>query len=158
MSTEFTFETQDLSGEDPPEWAQRPRYYPAPSNQKYLCTECHWAAKGKCPQHPGKSLAMGTQWRPGKKGRKTRLWDNRMHGSITTPPPKKWQYRGYWNSPLGCPAQPPSGLVHLGAVNFSHNPTSLLWNDPVQKAIRAKNQKQPRPLSIPSSEPGWPFL
>lgn len=131
------------------------------SNPKHLCTECGWAAKGPCPQHPGSSLNMGKDWRPGKKGRRTRLWDNRVHGSVTAPPPAKWWYRAY--SPMGHASHPPEGLMALGATDFSHSPSSLLWNDPVQVAIRAKSQKQPRPLDPAGAAGerhgglGWPF-
>jgi hypothetical protein len=124
------------------------------SNPKYLCTECGWAAKGPCPQHPGQSLNMGKDWRPGRKGRRTRLWDNRVHGSQVPGERaetfRRWQ-RGYGVHPFRDRAHPPEGLALLGAADFSHDPTSLLWNDPVQVAIRAKSQKQPRPLDPPGA-------
>lgn len=132
------------------------------SNPKYLCTECGWAAKGACPQHPDSSLMMGKNWRPGKKGRRTRLWDNRVHGSQTVPP--LTVRLGAWPSryrdgtgPFRVAGSPPPGLVILGATDFSHDPTDLAWNDPVRVAIRAKRQKPPRPLRLPSRQRGWPF-
>lgn len=48
--------------------------------QKYYCPVCGWAAKGICPRHPAETVPMGVMWRPGKKGSKTRLWDDRVHG------------------------------------------------------------------------------
>jgi hypothetical protein len=111
------------------------------SNPKYFCTECQWAAKGPCPQHPGSSLMMGKNWRPGRKGTRTRLWDNRRRGF-----------------------RPPPGLVVLGAKDFSHNGTSLNlfgWHDdPVREAIRVRAGHKPSrsaALKLSSGKLGWPF-
>lgn len=130
-----------------------------PSNTKYLCAECGWAAKGKCPQHPESCLKMGKKWRPGKRGRRTRLWDNRVHGSVTVSPMQSrwaWRSRPYAELP-----HPPRGLMVLGATDFSHDPTELAWNDPVRVAIRNRNSKPPRPLDPgphhDDDNPGWPF-
>jgi len=129
---------------------------------KYLCTECAWAAKGRCPQHPGASLMMGRNWRSGKKGKRTRLWDNRVHGSQTVPPPTV--RLGAWPSryrdgtgPFRVAGRPPLGLVVLGATDFSRDQADSSWSDPVRAAIRSRNQKPPRPLELPSGDPGWPF-
>ena len=48
---------------------------------KYYCAEHDWAAKGPCPrQHaPGAPAgARHSSWRPGRKGSRTRLWDDRV--------------------------------------------------------------------------------
>jgi len=131
-------------------------------NPKYLCTRCQWAAKGPCPQHPGSSLMMGKNWRPGRKGRRTRLWDNRVHGSQAVPPPVV--RLGGWPSPhrdgtgpFRVAGSPPPGIVALGATDFSRGQGSSSWNDPVRAAIRARSQKPPRPLRLPSRVLGWPF-
>lgn len=134
------------------------------SNPKYLCTECQWAAKGKCPQHPGSSLMMGKNWRPGRKGRRTRLWDNRVHGSQTVPPltvrPGAWpsKYRDGLG-PFKTPHGPPPGLVYLGATDFSRT-QGRRYTDPVRQAIRARSQKPPSELTAPVPDPPdkqWPF-
>lgn len=129
-------------------------------NSKYLCTECGWAAKGECPRHPGASLNMGKHWRPGKKGRRTRLWDNRVHGSVTVPAETGRKGRRIWRArPFAERQHTPSGLIALGATDFSHDKSDLPWNDPVRAAIRAKNARPPRPLRVPGWKPvpGWPF-
>jgi len=136
---------------------------------KHYCVTCGWAAKGKCPQHPASSLYMGSQWRPGKKGKRTRLWDNRVHGSQTTPPPTVrlggWpsRYRS-GQGPFAVPAAPPSGIIALGAVNFSHtvdDGTGTFWreSDPVRRAITERSRKPSREheMKLPSNELGWPF-
>jgi hypothetical protein len=131
--------------------------------QKYLCQDCLWAAKAPCPRHPGRSLAMGMQWRPGKKGKKTRLWDNRVHGSQTVTAPAV--RRGAWPSayrpggPFRVPFSPPRGLVHLGATDFSRGVPRSWYGDPVTMAIDSRNRKPARhgDLKLPSDELGWPF-
>jgi hypothetical protein len=131
------------------------------SNPKYFCTECQWAAKGPCPQHPGSSLMMGKDWRPGKKGRRTRLWDNRNHGSqVPIRWNGPWRRRLYQAHPMPDRTPPPEGLVVLGATDFSHDSSHLAYNDPVRVSIRAKNSKaeRSRPLDPPPSRRlGWPF-
>jgi hypothetical protein len=143
----------------------------AMQRQKHLCTECRWAAKGPCPRHPGKSLLMGSKWRPGKKGRKTRLWDNRVHGSIQPDQPMQYPRMGarpsryrYGVTVFNVPASPPPGLLVLGATDFSRSGDDGTgsWNrssDPVRRAIAEKNQKPSleHQLKLPSKEPGWPF-
>lgn len=125
-----------------------------PGNVKYLCTECGWAAKGPCPQHPAASFNMGKNWRPGKKGKRTRLWNNRVHGSVTAAPG-----RNAWGWPTRELHHPPDGMLILGATDFSHDQSESPWNDPVRVAIRDRNQKSPRPLRIPLARPAltWPF-
>jgi hypothetical protein len=138
-----------------------------PGNVKWYCIECGWAAKGRCPRHPGKSLSMGKRWRPGKKGRKTRLWDNRVHGSVTAEPPAI--RHGAWPSPYGSapfsPSRPvPRGLIALGARDFSRNGVDSAAGfsrsaDPVRRAISEKSRKPSMEhlMKLPSKEPGWPF-
>jgi hypothetical protein len=134
------------------------------SNGKWYCIECGWAAKSRCPRHPSSSLSMGTHWRPGKKGKRTRLWDNRVHGSQVTPPLTVrlggWpsQYRN-GTGPFMTKAMPPPGLVYLGAVDFSRQNGHSWYTDPVLVAIRGKNQKPVREneLKLPSGDLGWPF-
>jgi hypothetical protein len=132
-----------------------------PGNVKWYCTECGWAAKGKCPRHPEHSLNMGKQWRPGKKGRKTRLWDNRVHGSVTTPPLgiRHGAWPSAYNSvPYRDLGPVPPGLMALGATDFSRSPGSNYHTDPVQVAIRAKNSKPERgDFKPPTPRLGWPF-
>jgi hypothetical protein len=105
---------------------------------------------------------MGTAWRPGKKGRKTRLWDNRVHGSVTVPPLSLRRSRWpspYNDSPFRTAMPVPRGLAAIGATDFSRAAGSNAYYDPVQQAIRARNSKPPRhgDLKLPSGEPGWPF-
>jgi hypothetical protein len=133
-----------------------------PGNVKWYCTECGWAAKGKCPRHPEQSLDMGKQWRPGKKGRKTRLWDNRVHGSLPTEPLSV--RHGAWPSqytavPFNVPHATPPGLVALGATDFSHSPGANSYCDPAREAIREKNQKPEvrHLMRLPSRQLPWPF-
>jgi hypothetical protein len=138
-----------------------------PGNVKWYCTECGWAAKGRCPRHPESSLNMGKQWRPGKKGRKTRLWDNRVHGSVAAAPPRSSQTsrRPLYQraTPFKISHSPPPGLILLGATDFSRAKPdgSSFWrdNDPVRRAIRERNMKPSleHRLKLPSKEPGWPF-
>jgi len=94
------------------------------ANPKYYCQECGWAAKGPCPRHPGMNVMMGTKWRPGKKGKKTRLWDNRVHGSQTPGEPGKlppFTPRGYHSRPFRALTSPSPFLKELGAKDFSHD-------------------------------------
>lgn len=137
--------------------------------QKRLCLDCNWAAKGPCPRHPGRSLYMGSKWRPGKKDSKTRLWDNRIHGSVTVSPPANrldaWpKFHRRSTGPFNAPASPPTGLLTLGAVNFSRggDDGTGSWDrsgDPARRAIAEKNRKPSRKheLRLPSKYPGWPF-
>jgi hypothetical protein len=131
-------------------------------NVKWYCPECGWAAKGRCPRHPSQCLSMGKEWRPGKKGRKTRLWDNRVHGSVVAQPLAI--RHGAWPSPYNAApfrtlgAVPP-GLMMLGATDFSRSPGSNSHFDPVRKAIREKNRKSERGslMRLPSRQKPWPF-
>lgn len=49
---------------------------------KFYCPEDDWAAKGRyqmtCPYCRQPMKFMGTVWRPGKKGSRTRVWDERV--------------------------------------------------------------------------------
>lgn len=57
-----------------------------PSNGKYLCTSYDFVWKGPggtCPggracTDAGNVRYMGTRWRPGRKGKRTRAWDSRI--------------------------------------------------------------------------------
>ncbi len=48
---------------------------------KYYCVPCDYVAKAKhtpaCPTCREPMTWMGDKWRPGKRGTKTRLWDDR---------------------------------------------------------------------------------
>jgi len=139
--------------------------------QKRLCQDCHWAAKGPCPRHPGRSFYMGSRWRPGKKNSKMRLWDNRVHGSVQPIQPVPYPSRGAWPSTyrygvtvFDVPGSPPLGLITLGATNFSRSGEDGTGNwdrsaDPARRAIAEKSRKPSRKhqLKLPSKELGWPF-
>lgn len=71
-----------------------------PSNGKYVCTNCDFVWKGRggtCPggkacREAGYVKSMGTKWRPGRKGSRTRMWDRRQAG-----PPRLISWRpGEW--------------------------------------------------------------
>jgi len=105
-----------------------------PSNRKWYCPECGWAAKGPCPLHP--SLDMGTRWRPGRKGSKERLWSLRSSRNRQMPPAKK-RYHVYYGVPkyirdLGVK------MPKETAEQYAYYP----WAIPVLDDIRARSLKQ----------------
>ena len=57
------------------------RMYFGLGRDKYYCVPCDYVAKAKhtpvCPTCRESMTWMGDKWRPGKKGTKTRLWDDR---------------------------------------------------------------------------------
>lgn len=52
------------------------------SRGKFYCQPCDYVTKSKggayCPTCGVSMTPMGTQWRPGRAGTKTRLWDTRQ--------------------------------------------------------------------------------
>src|SRR6266581_1746433 len=111
------------------------------SNGKYYCKTCGWAAKTACPIQGHESVAMGTVWRPGRKGSKTRLWDDRVWGRRADARRqwRQWRYRGY-----GPPRTAPDLVVKLGGRDRLRAQTGAGWmrmGDPVTEAIRDRALK-----------------
>jgi hypothetical protein len=56
---------------------------------KYYCSPCDKVVKAMfgalCPHCGGQMTPMGTQWRPGRRGTRTRMWDLRQGPAVMWP-------------------------------------------------------------------------
>jgi len=77
-------------------------WYGGNGRDKYYCSPCDHVAKAKttpsCPLCGEAMTFMTDVWRPGRKGRKTRLWDkrvpqHRMDAARLTSSPQRYRVR-----------------------------------------------------------------
>jgi hypothetical protein len=107
---------------------------------KHFCLSCGWAAKGPCPRQGHESVRMGTQWRPGRKGSRTRLWDDRVSGDSQPAPVELVRvarnvYRSVVRFPPGRKPDVTLTLTSHPGREYSGG----RWPDPVLAAIRARH-------------------
>jgi hypothetical protein len=93
---------------------------------KSYCPACDLVLRGAmtCSSCGGKTLQMGTAWRPGRKGARTRVWDVRAHRNQRQ-------------------ANVPDVVRRLGVRGLP--PRSRYWwgaPDPVHQAITVRGQRQ----------------
>jgi hypothetical protein len=87
------------------------------ARRKFYCPPCDEAAKAQgaaaCPRCGTAMRDMGTRWRPGRRGTRTRLWDRRQESgnihptSFPASPDRVGRKRARWQREQPKPVSPP---------------------------------------------------